>query len=519
MKSSSKKTAKHLFWEDARLRSLLENMTEGFSLYQVVEGKDGSPVDYRFLEVNAAFEKHTGLKRKNILNKLRSTVLGGGDPQFTKVYDKVAKKGIPIRFTDYSKKLERYYNIIAFRPEKQRIITLLSDITQQKQEDAAKNNFIAIMAHELRNPLTPILTNIEMLDLNLSKSAPRTNPKMKEAVEIITRQTKTLGKLLDDLLDVSRIIRGKLILHKQPVNLCRLIENVAETTKPLLKAQKHRFSYFCPASQVYVNADPIRIEQVLTNLLNNAAKYTKPGGRISLRVVKKPDATVLIKVRDNGIGIKPRDMNKMFELFMQFSKPFVEAHGGIGIGLKIIKDIVTMHGGTVTVKSAGIGKGSEFTVSLPAIPAIVETPPNKKFTIDGVKRKILVVDDNKDVSVSLCRLLEHLGHKVKIADDGKSAFSAAKNFKPEIVLLDIGLPDMTGYEVAQGLRTSHGEKIKIIALSGYGQEKDKVLSKKAGFDYHLTKPVSMNEINRTIKNVFSDYSQKNFPKSSVPLYN
>jgi signal transduction histidine kinase len=480
-------------------------MTEGFALFEVIEGKGASAGDYRFFEVNAAFEKLTGLKRENILGKLRGSVLG--KDQFTKIYDEVTKSGTPLRFTDYSKALERYYDILAFRPEKGRLAILLSDVTGRKQEDAAKNNFIAIMAHELRNPLMPIFTNAEMLDIYLSENSRQrrsTDPKMKEAVEAIARQAKTLGRLLDDLLDISRIIRGKIILRKKPISIYPSIQNAVETARPLMESQKHEFSRSFPFSPVYVNADPIRIEQVVTNLLNNAAKYTKPGGKISLAVEKKSDGTVDIKVRDTGIGIKSQDINNMFKLFAQFSKPFVETHGDFGVGLKIIKDIVVMHGGTISVKSSGIGKGSEFTVSLPTIDAITEEAPKsqKNGSAHGIKRRILIVDDNKDISGSLKHILAHLGHEVETANSGVDALAAAKIFAPEIVLLDIGLPDMSGYEVARRLRETYRETLKIVALTGYGQEKDKALAKEAGFEHHLTKPVSVNNINRIIKKCF-----------------
>jgi CheY-like chemotaxis protein len=237
--------------------------------------------------------------------------------------------------------------------------------------------------------------------------------------------------------------------------------------------------------------------------LNNAAKYTKPEGRISLAIIKKPDATVEVSVQDTGIGIKPQDVNKIFELFIQFSKPFVETQGDIGIGLKIIKDIVKLHGGTITVKSDGINRGSRFTVSLPTIPPPLKTGTERsKKKLSIIKRKILVVDDNKDISTSLEHLLTRLGHEVAVANDGTGALSTAKDFKPEVILLDIGLPDMTGYEVARRLRKIQGDTTKIIALSGYGQEKDKLLSKESGFDYHMTKPVSIGEIDKIIKKCF-----------------
>ncbi len=498
----------HFFWNKELLRSVLNHMTEGFAICKTVEDKDGEPIDYRFLEVNAAFEKLTGLKRENVINKLRSGILSGGDPEFTKIYGEVARSGHSARFIDYSNTLERYYDILAFRPGKGYIAVLFNDITAQKQEDAAKNNFIAIMAHELRNPLMPIFTNTEILDLYLAENSRlrrNIDPKIKESVEAISRQAKTLGRLLDDLLDISRIIRGKIILKRRPTALYPSIQSAIENTKPLFESQKHNLSCSFPSSPIYINADPMRIEQVITNLLNNAAKYTKPGGNIFLTAAKNASGDVLIKVRDTGIGIKQQNIRNIFKLFAQFSKPFVETHGDFGVGLKIIKDIVAMHDGTITVKSAGQSRGSEFTVRLPTLSYLPEIKPETQANKNGAiitKRKILVVDDNKDISDSLKRILEHLGHEIETADDGRSALSRAKNFTPEMVLLDIGLPDMSGYEVARILRKTYGETLKIVALTGYGQEKDKILAQETGFDHHLTKPVSIDTINRIIKKCF-----------------
>jgi signal transduction histidine kinase/CheY-like chemotaxis protein len=487
-------------------RALLEHMAEGFVLYEVIEGEDGKPVDYRFLEMNRVFEKFTGLNHENVLHKLRGGILGGGDPLFTKIYTKVAQSGIPARFIDYSKTLKRYHDVLVFAPEKRCIAVLVNNITEQKWEERAKNNFIAIMAHELRNPLMPIFTNTEILDIYFSEHSHQkrsVDRKIKESVGVIARQAKILGRLLDDLLDISRIILGKITLKKRLMELSQSAQNAIEATMPLIKSQKHSFLFFPAPAPVYINADPVRIEQVITNLLNNAAKYTKPGGQISL-TLKKTNAAVLIQVRDNGIGIEPQNINKIFNLFTQLTKPFVETQGNIGIGLKIIKDIVAMHGGTIRVKSDGIGKGSEFTVSLPTAsdaPKIQTESPKKDSRV--VKRKILIVDDNKDISDSLEHLLVYFGHEVRTAGSGQEALSLAKDFAPQIVLLDIGLPDMPGYDVAKELRETYEEAVKIIALTGYGQEKDKLLAKETGFDYYLTKPISIDDINRVISDAFA----------------
>jgi PAS domain S-box-containing protein len=504
LESSHKKDQEALRRSEERYRSLFSQMTEAFALYEIIENKNGTPINYRFLEVNEAFEKLTGLKRENVLFKLQSSVMPGEDPRFLKIYGEVAKSGTPARFTNYSKILGRLYDILAFSPEKGQVATLFSDITEKKQEEEAKNNFIAIMAHELRNPLMPIFTNTELLNSYLTENihpGHATDLKMKESVDVIVRQTKTLARLLDDLLDISRIIRGKITLKKGLMDILPSAQNAIEAVMPLIESQKHIFSFSPSPYPVYINADPVRIEQVITNLLTNSAKYTKPGGYISLEITQA-DTEVLIRVRDSGVGIKARDIGKIFELFVQFSKPFVETRGDFGLGLKIIKDIVEMHGGKIEAKSDGINRGSEFTVYLPTTSLLPEVKPEEQKNTHAQKRKILVVDDNKDITVSLKRILTLTGHEVEAAYDGKDALARAVNYNPELVLLDIGLPDMTGYEVAHNLRKTYGKAVKLVALTGYGQNKDKLLSKEAGFDYHLTKPVSINEINKIIEKMF-----------------
>jgi PAS domain S-box-containing protein len=509
LESSQKKDQEALHRSEERYRSLFSQMTEAFALYEIIENKNGAPINYRFLEVNAAFEKITGLKREDILFKLQSSIIPGEDPRFLKIYGAVAKSGIPARFTNYSRILGKLYDIVAFSPENGQVATIFNDITGKKQEEEAKNNFIAIMAHELRNPLMPIFTNTELLNAYLLESAERghpVDPKIKESVGVIIRQTQTLTRLLDDLLDISRIIRGQITLKKNSIDIFPSVQNAVEATLPLIESQKHTFSFSPPSSPIYINADPIRIEQVITDLLNNAAKYTKSGGHISL-TIKEVGAIVEIKVKDTGVGIKQSDINKIFGLFIQFSKPFVETSGDFGLGLKIIKDIIALHNGTIEVKSDGLNQGSEFIVRLPTDPVQttlefikkLETPKNEAV---AEKRKILVVDDNKDISSSLGRILAYLGHEIKTANDGAGALSATEYFKPEMAILDIGLPDMSGHQLAREFRKKYGKTVMLVALTGYGQEKDKLLSKEAGFDYHLTKPVSIDDINKIIEKIF-----------------
>ncbi|MCK9351987.1 MAG: ATP-binding protein [Candidatus Paceibacterota bacterium] len=503
MEAMHQRDEEQLRRSEERYRSLFAQMTEGFALYEIICDKSGVPVDFRFLEVNEAFEKITGLKRENILYKFQSSVLPEEDPSFLKKYGDVALSRTPIRFTQYSKALGKYYDIVAFSPEEGQFATLLSDVTEQVEAEKAKNNFIAVMAHELRNPLMPISLNAEMLNSQLleSRHLSATEPQMRDEVNVIMRQTKIISRLLDDLLDISRIIHGKISLKKQIIDISIPIQDALSAIRPFIEAQKHAFTYNPPESPVYIDADPVRIEQVISNLLNNAAKYTHSGGKIGLSVAVK-EHFVEIRVKDNGIGLHSKDFQKIFELFSRSAKPFVETGGDLGLGLKITKDIVSLHKGTIGVISAGVGEGSEFIVRLPMIStAPIKKPENENYSA-VIGRKILVVDDNKDIAVSLNRILTRLGNTLEIANDGESAIQTAMDFDPEVVLLDIGLPDMTGYDVARKLRERFGQKIKLVALTGYGQEKDKTLSKEAGFDFHLTKPVSINDISRVISECF-----------------
>lgn len=499
-----KKDEEDIRRSEERYRSLFMQMAEGFALYEIMYDKNGDPSDYRFLEVNSAFEKLTGLKRANILYRLQSSILPGENPEFVKMYAEVAKTRKPMNFTQYSKILERYYDVIAFSPEKGKFATLTNDVTEQKQAEEAKNNFIAVMAHELRNPLMPIYANAELLESYFSdesKQKRRTDPQIKDSIDVIIQQTKTMSRLLDDLLNISRIIHGKITLKKSIIDLSLPIQTAVEATRSFINAQNHSFTISLPSSPVYINADPVRIEQVVTNLLTNAIKYTKPGGHISIETGLVGNMAE-IKVKDTGIGIHPKDAKKIFGMFAQSAKPFVKTQGDFGIGLKVATDIVKMHGGTIEAKSDGIGRGSEFIVRFPTTEKALEKAQEKITHVAVEKHRILVVDDNKDITDSLQRILAHLGHTIEVAGDGKSAVAAVENFVPELVLLDIGLPDITGYEVARTLREKYGNALKLVALTGYGQQQDKITAKEAGFNFHLTKPVSIKDINKAIEECF-----------------
>jgi PAS domain S-box-containing protein len=355
-----------------------------------------------------------------------------------------------------------------------------------RENDQRKDEFLAMLAHELRNPLSAISNAV------LLARQPQVEPKALEwSRQVVERQTGKLARLIDDLMDVSRITRGKIQLKKESVDARRLLQSAADSLRSLIDERKHEVSVSSGPGLLRLYADPVRIEQVLVNLLTNAAKYTPSGGRIWARVERK-DSSLVFTVKDNGRGIEPDFLPHIFELFTQGERSIARSESGLGIGLTIVRKLVEMHGGSVSAQSDGPGQGSLFTVRLPASEqdALESMASPLQPKIAEQHLKILVVDDNEDTARGLAKILGLFGHEVETAFDGPSAVQAARNFEPDVVVLDIGLPGMTGYEVARSLRgEKFGDKLLVIALSGYGQDEDRRRSHEAGFDYHLVKPV------------------------------
>jgi CheY-like chemotaxis protein/two-component sensor histidine kinase len=308
-----------------------------------------------------------------------------------------------------------------------------------------------------------------------------------------------MNRLVDDLLDVARIARGKIELQKEVVELTTVVARAVETSRPLIDARKHDLTVSLPAEPVRLEADPARLAQVLINLLNNAAKYTEEGGRIWL-TAERERCGVTLRVRDTGVGIPPEVLPHVFGLFTQEERSLARSQGGLGIGLSLVRGLVEMHGGSVEATSPGVGRGSEFTVRLPALPEALGAEANGKPVGAGApagrtsSQRILVVDDNRDSAESLAMLLQVQGHEVQTAHDGLAALETARAFRPDIVLLDIGLPRMDGHEVARRLRREEGRQAVLVALTGYGTDEDHRRSQEAGFDYHLVKPVELDAL-------------------------
>ncbi len=353
-----------------------------------------------------------------------------------------------------------------------------------KEASRQKDEFLAMLAHELRNPLAAIKYAVAIGQMSPSESP-------EETFEIIDRQTQNLAHLIEDLLDVSRISRDKITLRKETVDVASIVNGAATTVRPLVEDKHHELILEMPDEPVYVLADPTRAEQIVMNLLTNAAKYTKNGGRVTVRATTHADEAV-IEVIDTGIGLPPELLNRVFDLFAQADRTLDRSEGGLGIGLTVAQKLTEMHGGLITADSEGLGKGSKFTVRLPIsrqTPADGKVSQRNVSTSSQSPQKVLVVDDNRDTAMSCARLLKGMGHEVETAFDGLAALEAARSFKPQAILLDIGLPGMNGYEVAKTLRDEGFANEVIVAVSGYGQPEDRERSRQAGFDDHLVKPV------------------------------
>lgn len=356
-----------------------------------------------------------------------------------------------------------------------------------READRRKDEFLATLAHELRNPLAPIRNGLQVLRL-----AGGGSEMVAEARIMMERQLGHMVRLVDDLLDMSRITRNKLELRRERVALATVIHDAVETGRPLIEQFGHTFSMTLPPNPVYLDADPVRLAQVFSNLLTNAAKYTESGGRISLKA-ELHGGEVLVRVADTGLGIPAEALPSIFEMFSQVDRNLERAQGGLGIGLTLVKRLAEMHGGTVEARSQGPGQGSEFIVRLPVVKE-GHHRPDRGTTDEGVqggsKRRILVVDDNRDSATSLGMVLTLMGNVVRTAGDGLAAVEAAQEFRPEMILLDLGLPKLNGYDACRRIRAQPwSEGVVIVALTGWGQEEDRRRSQEAGFDHHLVKPV------------------------------
>ena len=370
------------------------------------------------------------------------------------------------------------------------------DITQRKQAEAAlreadrrKDEFLATLAHELRNPLAPIRNSLHILRMTACN-----DPTAERVCEMMERQVNHMVRMVDDLMEVSRITRGLIELRKEEADLAAIIRSAVETSRPIFEAAEHQLAITIPPEPILLHGDTVRLSQVFANLLNNAAKYTDHGGQIWINA-KQEKSEVVVSIRDTGIGIPAPMLPKVFDMFMQADRSTHRSQGGLGIGLTLVKRLVELHDGSISVRSDGPGQGSEFIVRLPVAalqPERTTKPPVSQRTASLPQRRVLVVDDNKDAGASMGMLLKFLGSDVQIVHDGAAALAAIESYRPDVVLLDIGMPGMDGFEVARQVRQcAEFNNIMLIALTGWGQAEDRHRTQAAGFDYHLVKPADI----------------------------
>ncbi|QDT54184.1 Aerobic respiration control sensor protein ArcB [Caulifigura coniformis] len=478
----------------ARLQAVLDHAP---AMIYLVDADD------RFLLINRRWRDVLGLTNEQVAGrKLDEFFPPEIVEQFSANNRKVLATEQPAEFEEsviQDGRLRTYISIKApFRygaAQSLAVCGISTDITERKQAeeslrqaDRLKDEFLATLAHELRNPLAPIRNSLQLLkiaDLDLETGV--------WAREVIERQVDHLVRLVDDLLDVSRVTRGKIGLRPQPIELGDVIASAVETVQPLIALQHHRLAVEIASGSLKVNADPTRMTQVFGNLLTNAAKYTDESGEISVDV-REVVGQAVVTVRDNGIGIAPDVLPHVFDLFVQAQNPSTKAQGGLGVGLTLVKNLVELHGGSVAARSAGLGQGSEFVVMLPLMSAtdiaavsLVDAQPVPRRTASRLR--ILVVDDNLDAATTLATLLQRQGHDVGVAHDGLAALDIVASDPPDLVFLDIGMPAMDGHEVAARIRSTPGlEKVVLVALTGWGQEGDRRRTRDAGFDHHFVKP-------------------------------
>ena len=500
---------------EERYRTVFDSIDEGLCVIDMLYDADGAPNDYLFVEANPAFIKHTGLV--DAVGRTVRQLVPQHEQYWFDIYGEVARSGVAVRFENEAKGLGRWYDVYATRlgaPEKRRVAVLFTDITERRRSEAAlrrmaddlseanrlKTEFLATLAHELRNPLAPIRSGLQFI-----RRAPGDTAAVGRVHEIMERQLDHLVNLVDDLLDVARITRGQVELRRERVDLATVLHAAVETSMPLIEAARHGFDLRLPSEALVLDADPTRLTQVISNLLNNAARYTPKGGRIVLAAERDTNHGVdqaVITVSDNGIGIAPAALEDVFKMFTQVGQAQQPGSGGLGIGLSLVRSLVELHGGTVEAASAGTNAGSVFTVRLPlAAPLaapVAEAAPEDHGAPIG--RSVLVVDDNRDAAETLAALLNMLGHSAPVANDGRQALRMLPSLMPDVVFLDLGMPGMSGYEVAEAIRREpRFAGIRLVALTGWGGAADRARTAQAGFDEHLTKPATVEAIEDVLR--------------------
>ncbi len=497
---------------EERYRALFNSIEQGFAVIEMLDDADGQPHDFRFLEVNPAMGRITHLH--DVVGKTLREVVDQPNLDWVAQFAEVARTGEALQRTDYSQALDAWFDVAAARvgpAGKGQVALLFSDVTERRHRDEAlrqlaedlaranlrQHEFLATLAHELRNPLAPIRASLELMRLSPDGA------NLGKARAIMTRQVDHLVHLVDDLLDLARVTSGKIELKLAPVLLQDVLQGATEAALPLIHARHHVFRQEAGSEPMWLDADANRLVQVISNLLTNAAKYTPEHGSISLKVTRE-GGQARIEVADNGIGIAAEAQQHVFDMFSQAGAGSALAGGGLGIGLNLARRLAEKHGGSLRLHSAGDGQGSTFTLLLP-----LRAPPPHAIDAPAVgaaprAMRILIVDDNVDAADMLGQILQLEGHDVLVAYDAQHALAQAAAFRPELAVLDIGLPGMSGLALARALRQQAGlAGLKLIALTGWGTEQDRRETRAAGFDAHLTKPASIDVLEAQIAQLAS----------------
>lgn len=441
------------------------------------------------------------------LDRLRGYASGAVDYVSVPVIPELLRAKVQV-FAELARKTRQLERLTAELEERvtertaelEEAVSRQTELGERLQEaDRRKDEFLALLAHELRNPLAPVRNAVNIMRMHGTD-----DQQLAWCYEVIDRQASQLTRLVDDLLDVSRISRGKINLQRTLVSVADVVDDAVETSRPLFEAQKHTLHVLLPDEPVFLDGDSARLTQIVANLLNNAAKYQNDGGTIEVCVTAN-DKTVQIAVRDEGLGLASDLVPRLFQPFSQGERALDRSQGGLGIGLSLVKMLTELHGGTVIAHSDGPGKGSTFCVTLPcaeiAGESVVVATNGDGKTYSPQRRRVLVVDDSVDSAESMAILLRHDGHDVSVAHDGPTAIELIERERPSTVLLDIGLPGLDGYEVCRRVRALGLPDLRIVAMTGYGQERDRALAHAAGFDKHAVKPVDFTELRRLIAEV------------------
>lgn len=485
---------------EAKYRSLFDSIDEGFCIIEVLF--DGErPIDYRFRELNPAFERHTGLTAA-IGRRVRELV-PDHDEHWFEIYGRVAMTGESVRCERPAAALGRFYDVYAFRfgaPEQRWVAVLFNDITERKhaeerlrESDRRKDVYLAMLGHELRNPLGAIRSATELL-----RRTGAEDPGLQRVYELLDRQSSHMSRIIDGLLDVSRIAQGKIHLELRTIDVRQVAERVLETWAPAIATRELQLRAVVSPRPLWITGDDARLVQVLDNLIGNALKFTPDPGTIAVFVEGDERGGAVIRVRDTGVGIRRARLSSIFEPFEQETQDVARTTGGLGLGLALAKGLVELHHGTIEAHSDGPGTGAELVVRLPLAAAPIEvSEPGREDA--ALPLRVLVVEDNVDAAQMLRELLELSGHDVTVATTGHVGLEALRGRRVDVVLCDLGIPDMSGYEVARAIRADASlRETLLVALTGYGQPEDRRRTAEAGFDEHLTKPVDLEVLHQVL---------------------